>query len=155
MRGAGLSFRLVRCDPAGEPVEPLGALPSELAQANAASAALFQRIGYVAPWVSYVAVADGAPVGGGAFVGPPRDARVEIAYFTLPEHAGKGHATNTARGLVEIARASAPDLTVVAFTLSERNASNHVLEKLGFRHRGLAEDADAGTVWEWRLEPSD
>lgn len=145
-----MSFRLVRCDAAGAPVEPLGELPPELVRGCEASAALFRRIGFVEPWVSYVAVDDGVPVGGGAFVGAPREGRVEIAYFTLEGLAGRGHATSTARGLIEIARTVAPDLVIVAFTLPEANASTRILEKLGFRHHGSSEDADAGTVWEWR-----
>jgi hypothetical protein len=32
-----------------------------------------RRIGFVEPWVGYVAVDDGEGVGGGAFVGAPHD----------------------------------------------------------------------------------
>lgn len=55
-------------------------------------------------------------VGGGAFVGPPRNNRVEIAYFTQ----------------------------------RESNASTKILQRLGFKLFGDAQDPDAGEVWEWR-----
>jgi len=144
-----MGFRLVRCDAEGRPQEPL-ALSAPLVAHCAASAALYARLGYAAPWVSYVAVDGALAVGGGAFVGAPVDGVVEIAYFTLPEHEGRGHARATARGLVEIARATLPTVVLKAFTLPERNASTAILTKLGFRQVGIAQDPDAGTVWEWR-----
>src|SRR6185312_14127614 len=68
------------------------------------SVELYRRIGYQPPWVSYIATDGNTGVGGGAFVGAPRDGVVEIAYFTLPEFMGRGYATLTARHLVGIAR---------------------------------------------------
>ena len=44
---------------------------------------------------------------GGAFVGAPQDNCVEIAYFMLKEKEGRGYATNTVAGLIDIARRSA------------------------------------------------
>jgi RimJ/RimL family protein N-acetyltransferase len=90
------------------------------------------------------------PVGGGAFVGPPRDGVVEIAYYTLAAHQGRGHATATAAALCAIARAAQPGIVLEAFTLPERNASTAILARLGFRQVGTAQDPDAGTVWAWR-----
>jgi RimJ/RimL family protein N-acetyltransferase len=89
-------------------------------------------------------------VGGGAFVGPPQDGLVEIAYYTLKDHEGRGHASRTAAALVAIARRHDPQLTLRAFTLMEHNASTRILGKLGFRIVGTAQDDDAGEVWEWR-----
>jgi ribosomal-protein-alanine N-acetyltransferase len=89
-------------------------------------------------------------VGGGAFVGPPKDGYVEIAYFTLKEEQGQRYASQTASGLVEIARAHDPSIKLKAFTLKEENPSTRILRRLGFSFAGIAQDADAGEVWEWR-----
>lgn len=143
-------FALVRCDEAGSPVEPLAPLAPELAANNAATAELYRKVGYVEPWVGYVAVVDGRGVGGGAFVGPPRDGVVEIAYFTIGSEQGKGYASRTAAALVDIARTHDPEIGLKAFTLKEENASTGILTRLGFRIVGTAQDPDAGEVWEWR-----
>ncbi len=79
------------------------------------------------------------------------DGMVEIAYFTLDEHQNQGHATSTARQLIEIARQTDPSLTLKAFTLPEANASTTILARIGFRMIGVAQDTDAGEVWEWHL----
>jgi [ribosomal protein S5]-alanine N-acetyltransferase len=141
---------LIRCTPDGKPVTPIGELPEELAANCAATADLYRRIGYTDPWVGYIAVASDRPVGGGAFVGAPKDGCVEIAYFTLPACQGQGYASQTAAGLVAIARAFDPAVNLKAFTLMEENASVRILRKLGFAVVGTAQDADAGEVWEWR-----
>lgn len=147
------AFRIVPCDENGDPVEPLGAMSAALREACLASAELYRKIGFRPPWVSYVALSDGAPVGGGAFVGAPVDGRVEIAYFTLEGHEGRGHATNTAVHLCRIAREAMPGLTIVANTLPEDNASTAILRKLGFARSGTTRDADVGEAWQWRIEP--
>jgi RimJ/RimL family protein N-acetyltransferase len=146
-----MTIRLVQCDEAGEPVVPLGTLPPALADNCRGSADLYRRVGFEAPWVSYVALDGDAAVGGGAFVGPPREGRVEIAYFTLPGLEGRGYATGTATALCRIARAADPNLLLTAFTLPETNASTAILARLGFRVFGTAVDPDAGEVWEWRM----
>jgi RimJ/RimL family protein N-acetyltransferase len=75
---------------------------------------------------------------------------VEIAYFTLNELQGLGYATRTATALVEIARSANPSLVISAFTLRESSASTKILQRLGFKLFGEAQDPDAGDVWEWR-----
>jgi GNAT superfamily N-acetyltransferase len=147
---ARMKFSLVQCDDTGIPVDHIPDLPQELAANCAATADLYRRVGYQPPWVGYVAVVDGRGVGGGAFVGPPRDGRVEIAYYTLKDHEGRGYASMTAASLVDIARRHDPQVTLLAFTLIEQNASTRILGKLGFRVYGTAQDADAGEVLEWR-----
>jgi len=114
-----------------------------------ATADLYRRVGFTPPWVGYVAVADDRPVGGGAFVGAPKDGSVEIAYFTLENEQGQGYASRTASSLVEIARLHSPGIGLKAFTLKEENASTRILRRLGFSMVGTAQDADAGEVWEW------
>ncbi len=145
-----MEFSLVRCDADGTPVTPIAVVPEGLVANCAATADLYRRVGYVEPWVGYVAIDAGQGVGGGAFVGAPKDNCVEIAYYTLPEYEGRGYATKTAAGLIAIARQCDPQITLKAFTLPEHNASTKILQRHGFRHVGDAVDPDAGAVWEWR-----
>jgi RimJ/RimL family protein N-acetyltransferase len=132
-------------------VEIEGGLPVALRDACAATARLYEWNGFVPPWTGYVAVADGRPVGTCAFKSAPCDGRVEIAYFTLPEHEGRGIATAMARELIAIAHAARPGVLVTAQTLPVENASTAILRRLAFARAGWAHDADAGDVWEWEL----
>lgn len=143
------AFRLIPCDADGRPVEPVGELPAALRQACAASAALYARVGHRPPWVSYVAFAGSTPVGGGAFVGPPQDGRVEIAYFTLDAHRQRGHATRTARALCTIALRAPERPLVFGKTLPAPDASTRILRGLGFVQVGEVADHEVGTVWLW------
>jgi RimJ/RimL family protein N-acetyltransferase len=111
----------------------------------------YARVGFLPPWVGYIAVNNSAPVGTGAFKAPPSDGRVEIAYATLPGLEGRGIATAIARELVRIARAENSGLAVVAQTLPEENASTSILKKLGFRWSGTVDHPEDGLVWEWEL----
>jgi ribosomal-protein-alanine N-acetyltransferase len=148
-----VSFELVPCDEAGTPVRSVGEMSPSLRDLCSASAGLYANIGFEPPWISYIAVSQGTPVGGGAFVGKPKDGFVEIAYFTLDEFQSRGFAGRTAGSLVQIARLTAPDVTITAKTLRERNPSVKVLERLGFRQIRDVMDDDAGLVWEWHLPP--
>ncbi|MFM7231585.1 MAG: GNAT family N-acetyltransferase [bacterium] len=125
-------------------------MPEALVANCRATADLYRRVGYFPPWVGYVAVVENRGVGGGAFVGPPKDGYVEIAYFTLDHEQRKGYASHTASSLVAVARAHDPRIGIKAFTLKEENASTRILRSLGFSIVGVAQDADAGEVWEWR-----
>lgn len=143
-------FELIALREDGCPARPL-ALTAAMAENRAQTAAYLQQVGYQPPWIGYLAVADGIAVGGGAFVGPARSGEIEIAYYTLPEHEGRRHASTTVAGLIGIARAHDPQIRLIAHTLRERNASVRILQRLGFVLDGEAEDADAGRVWRWRL----
>lgn len=143
------SFRLIACDARGVPVADAPALDTEMRGHAEATAALYARVGFEPPFVGYIAVAGETAVGGGAFVGPPRDGVVEIAYYTQAAFEGRGYATRTARALVEIARRAG--CTVIAHTLMTHNPSTRILGGLGFVVDGTAQDDDAGTVWRWRL----
>jgi ribosomal-protein-alanine N-acetyltransferase len=149
-----MQFSLVRCAADGSPVRPIAAVPEEITASYAANADLYRRVGFVEPWVSYVAVDGDRAVGGGAFVGPPSDNCVEIAYFTLKELEGRGYATQTAAQLLRIAQSFEPKIVIRALTLQEHNASTKILQRLGFSLFGNAHDSDAGDVWEWRLKAS-
>jgi RimJ/RimL family protein N-acetyltransferase len=145
-----MQFSLIRCNAEGRPVTPIAVVPEAVAVTYSANADLYCRVGFVEPWASYVAVDSDCAVGGGAFVGPPRDNRVEIAYFTLKELEGRGYATQTATYLLHIAHRFEPKITICALTLREQNASTRILQQLGFTLFGDARDPDAGDVWEWR-----
>jgi len=150
-RGVTGGFRLVPCETDGFPGERNLTLPDYARQNCEVSAAWYEKVGYIRPWVGHIAVMDNAVVGGGGFKEPPRDRRVEIAYFTAPEFQGRGHATRTARALVAIARQADPSLLIAAQTLREENASTSILRKLGFRLHGTIHHPEDGEVWEWRL----
>ena len=114
---------------------------------------LYGDLGFHPPWISYLAFLDGEMVGGGAFVGPPTPAGVEIAYFTRADREGRGHAGRTAAALVGIARAADPALPVWAKTLPQHNASTRILQQLGFSPTGIVQDHDIGDAWRWELAP--
>jgi ribosomal-protein-alanine N-acetyltransferase len=116
-----------------------------------AMAPYYEIVGFEPPWIGYISVADGLPVGGGAFKGPPRENRVEIAYYSVPELEGQGFASATARALITIAHATIPGIVVAAQTLPGPNASNALLEKLGFKFHGAILHPEDGEVWEWQL----
>jgi RimJ/RimL family protein N-acetyltransferase len=113
----------------------------------------FGQVGFVEPWIAYIALGNSGPVGTCAFKTAPLEGRVEIAYGTLPGQEGKGIATAMAKELVRIAREQDEGLTIFAQTLPEENASTSVLKKLGFRRIGPVEHPEDGTVWEWELAP--
>jgi [ribosomal protein S5]-alanine N-acetyltransferase len=88
-------------------------------------------------------------VGWGGFKGPPRDGVVELGYEIAADRRGQGLATGAARAMLAEAYAEAGVTAVIAHTLAERNASNRVLEKLGFRFDGEVVE-DGQTVWRFR-----
>lgn len=118
-----------------------------------ATVALYARKGFEPPWIGYVALQGEQPVGTCGFTAPPRDGRVELAYFTFPAFERRGIATSMAKALVALSVAGDASVAVTAHTLPERNASHRVLEKLGFRHVATLEHPEDGTVWEWSAEP--
>ena len=148
------AFELVACDIEGQPEKPLDGQTEQLRQACQGTAELYREVGYVPPWIGYVAVCDGRAVGGGAFVGAPAEGRVEIAYYTLDGLGGQGHASATARALVELAQRQDPELVVFAKTLPAANPSTRILRKLGFTQNGVVQDEDVGDAWLWELPPA-
>ena len=126
-------------------------LPADFAEILTATAAMYRASGFEPPWIGYVAMHEGVPVGTCAFKCAPVDGKAEIAYFTFPQFENRGFATAMARRLVATARAAVPAIVLTAQTLPERNISNRILENLGFTQSGTAIDDDAGEVWEWQL----
>lgn len=144
-------MELVAITESGETAKPVPPAPHAAAEVVEAMTRLYRAVGYVPPWVGYLAVEDGACVGTCAFKSPPQDGRVEIAYFTFPGHESRGVATRMASELIRLALGEMPSLTVAAQTLPEENASTSVLKKLRFRLVGSVEHPEDGPVWEWQL----
>jgi hypothetical protein len=143
---------LVPIDPSGGLPTPLTPLPKMLTENCEATATFYKVVGFQPPWIGYVSLFEGRAVGGGGFKGPPRDNRVEIAYYTLPEFEGRGFASATARALVRIAKMEIPGIVVAAQTLPTPNASNTLLKNLGFTFKGSLVHPEDGEVWEWQLK---
>ncbi len=148
---AGFSLVAILAD--GQPADPDLFLAEDLVPIIVGTKALYARTGHVPPWISYLSAVGGEVVGGGAFVGAPERGEVEIAYFTLPGHEGRGHASRTAAALVAQARAAAPEIGLWAKTLPEANASTRILARLGFHRDGTVQDDEIGTAWRWYLSP--
>src|SRR4051812_25007827 len=100
----------------GRPVGDL-LLPDVARSICEATAEVYRNNGFVRPWIGYLAVQDGQVVGSCAFKTPPQDSRVEIAYFTLPGHEGKGIATRMARQLIRLAQDTDSNIGIMAQTL--------------------------------------
>ncbi|HSE20302.1 MAG TPA: GNAT family N-acetyltransferase [Pyrinomonadaceae bacterium] len=130
------------------PVESLSPLASQVVEATTQ---LYSAVGYEPPWVGYLAVENGSFVGSCGFKSPPKNDRVEIAYFTFPGHESRGVATQMASALIRIATNKTPAVTVVAQTLPEENASTSILKNLQFSFVGPVDHPEDGLVWEWQL----
>jgi ribosomal-protein-alanine N-acetyltransferase len=142
----------VELTPIGRSGEPggLSIERSSLSQAVCTSTAeMYAKVGFAPPWIGYLAHVDGHVVGTCAFKGPPVAGRVEIAYFTFPSFERRGWATCMARQLYALAKATAPDVLVFAFTAPTPSASTSVLARLGFRFVGAVQHAEDGMGWEW------
>jgi len=115
---------------------------------------LYERSGYLEPWIGYLAFEGEQYVGTCAFKSKPQKGRVEIAYFTFPEFQGRGFGTQMAKALVEIAQGENPKIIVIAQTAPEESPSNSVLKKIGFKFVDVIDHPEDGEIWEWHLDPS-
>jgi RimJ/RimL family protein N-acetyltransferase len=86
-------------------------------------------------------------VGGGGFMGPPRDGAAQMGYSVLPQFQRRGYATEMVRGLVNWALGQQGVVRIVAETEWANPASVRVLEKAGFVSVGPAAEPD-GTRFE-------
>lgn len=145
------THELVRCEINGFPSASHPKVPEALTEMCQMTATLYDCVGFNPPWVSYLARVDDIYVGGGAFVGAPKDGQVEIAYFTLPDHEGQGFASLTARSLVALARKADPTVILTAKTMPKDNASTAILRRLGFVQDGVVTDHEIGNAWHWSL----
>jgi RimJ/RimL family protein N-acetyltransferase len=60
----------------------------------------YPKIGFHLPWVGYFVLDNNQVVGTGGFTGPPKDGKVEIAYWTFKQFEGKGVASFTCSELI-------------------------------------------------------
>jgi len=139
----------------GQPTEPISDLPKEAIDVGAAYVSLYQSVGYQSPWLGYLALVDGTCVGSCGFKAPPKDNRVEIAYFTFSAFEGKGMATRMAEALLSMSSRAAPQVIVAAQTLPKESPSTTILKKLGFKHVATLQHSEDGEVWEWQLAQQD
>jgi RimJ/RimL family protein N-acetyltransferase len=143
-------LELVPIEQDGTPRAYAGELGEHARDGLGATVGFYRATGFEEPWISYLAVVDTVAVGICSFKSRPIDGRVEIGYFTLPGHEGRGVATAMAAELVSIAAAHDPGVVVTAQTLCDRNASHRVLEKVGFRAVGTVDHPEDGIVLEWQ-----
>ncbi len=129
------------------------ALPETATAVVSGTLQLYERRGYVEPWIGYLAAEGQNWVGCCGFTTPPANRMVEIAYFTFPGFEGRGIATAMARRLIAIATESDRSMSILAHTLAEENASNRILKKVGFVFGGAVNHPEDGNIWEWRYEP--
>lgn len=144
---------LIQINVHGKPVGKVGVLSDIARQVCAATTRLYTNAGFAPPWLGYLAQRDRKLVGACAFKAPPLDGKVEIGYLTFPDYEGQGIATAMVRQLLHIAKATQPDLTVIAHTANEENASNAILKKFGFQFAAVFDDAEDGQMWTWHLPP--
>ena len=128
-------------------------LPEAATAVVTSTVQLYARRGYVEPWVGYLAIEGGNCVGACGFASPPSGGVVEIAYFTYPDFERRGIATRMAQRLISIAQKCDPSVRIIAHTLTEENASNHILKKLGFAFTGTVDHPEDGRIWEWSYGP--
>ncbi len=104
------------------------------------------------PWGPRLFVSADPPelVGWGGFKGSPKEGVVEIGYEIAACRRERGLATAAAEAMVTEAFADPEVTTVIAHTLPESNASNRILEKLGFRFTEATHEGDQA-VWRFSL----
>ena len=146
-----MKLELIAITQEGELAKPVASASPLAVEVIEATKQLYRAVGYEPPWVGYLAFEDDICLGSCGFKSPPRDNRVEIAYFTFPEYESRGVATRMASELIRIAFGKMPALRVAAQTLPEENASTSILRKLRFRLVSALEHPEDGLVWEWQL----
>ena len=72
-------------------------------------------------------------------------AGLEIGYSFLPEHWGKGFATEAAAAMVSYAKQYFGNVRMVALIEPSNSASRKILEKIGFKPAGMSEYVDPTT----------
>ncbi|MFN8274371.1 MAG: GNAT family N-acetyltransferase [Flavobacteriaceae bacterium] len=112
----------------------------------------YPKIGFHLPWIGYFVMQQDEIVGSCAFTGKPQNNSVEVSYWTFKQNEGKGISTWACKALIDIAKASNPNLTIIAKTAPEENASTSILKRNGFTYSGIVQDHEIGNAWQWVLE---
>ena len=110
---------------------------------------LYDRVGYVEPWIGYFAEINNEIVGSCGFKYPPKQNKIEITYGTFEKFRQKGIATEICRKLIALSLQTIPGIKITAQTLPENNYSVKILKKNGFIFAGTVFDEEDGDVWEW------
>jgi ribosomal-protein-alanine N-acetyltransferase len=147
-------LHLVEIGADGTPAQDLGVLSQFAADACAQTLAHYRKAGFSPPWISFLAKCESEIVGVCAFTSAPTAHRVEIAYHTFPPFERQGVATAMVSELLTRARRADPGVELFAHTLPEHNASNAILQKLGFQFFGEVTHPEEGAIWEWRRKSS-
>jgi len=144
------TVRLVRIERDGTLLEP-HQIADSIQKVCRTGALHFQKVGYRAPWVGYLAFDGETCVGACGFKGVPVDNTVVISYGTFQPHRDQGYATAMVQAMIDLAKTTYPTVAIKAQTAPERGASARVLTKAGFIQVGDAVHPEDGVVWEWRL----
>ena len=91
-------------------------LPDVALSVIASTVQMYERRGYVEPWVGYLAIEEGRCVGTCGFASPPAGEVAEIAYFTFPDFERRGIATRMAQRLISIAQECDPSVKIIAMS---------------------------------------
>jgi RimJ/RimL family protein N-acetyltransferase len=113
----------------------------------------YKAIGFVEPWIGYLAEVDGKPVGSAGFKGQPINGKIEIAYGTFEAYQKQGMGTAICKELVNVVLKTDPSIKITARTLMEENFSTKILRKNNFTLIGTVIDPEDGEVWEWIYVP--
>jgi RimJ/RimL family protein N-acetyltransferase len=107
------------------------------------------RTGY--PEGHWMMVADGEAVGlCGIKARPSTQGDVEIGYGVAESRRRRGHATAAVGAIIENAHRLPGIRTIIACTALENFASQHVLERNGFKRTGRRPDPDDSELIVWR-----
>lgn len=113
----------------------------------------YPTIGFNPPWIGYAILDQDKLVGSCGFTGKPQEGKVELAYWTFEEFEGKGIASFACKSLIEIALEENPEITIIAKTAPEKNASTRILEKNDFVFTEIVQDHEIGDAWLWTKAP--
>jgi RimJ/RimL family protein N-acetyltransferase len=113
----------------------------------------YKAIGFVEPWIGYLAEVDGKLVGSAGFKGQPINGKIEIAYGIFDAYQKQGMGTAICNELVNLVLKTDPSIKITARTLMEENFSTKILRKNDFTLVGTVIDPEDGEVWEWIYVP--
>ena len=113
----------------------------------------YPKIGFHLPWVAYLVVRHNQAVGSCSFTGPPKEGKVEIAYWTFNQFEGQGIASFACKELIKLAQHTDPKLIITAKTAPEHNASTKILANNQFIFTEIVQDEEIGDAWLWTLQP--
>ena len=109
----------------------------------------YKKIGFLTPWIGYLAKQNGRMVGSAGFKGQPVNGTVEIAYGTFEQYRQQGVGTEICKRLVRLTLETDASLKITARTILPNNYSTRILEKNNFKCIGVVTDLEDGEVWEW------